>query len=908
MDIYKYLVLVKGQDKTEQIRHIDYQGGLCKVTFRNGTYHYSRSDLTWINALGRMDCGDQVVYARGILLQNVSQIINFGRIKKVVYKNGYSEIYRSWEVSIQKNVISTGRPREAFSYLKAVAQEISLIIDGQYNILGQQYSNIKAIGEGTVLGSFLSERPSVRKFQLCDTILYPFGLNKSQKTAVENALTSQISIIQGPPGTGKTQTILNILANIVCAKKSVAVVSNNNAAIENVIQKLKNNDLDFLTACLGNKENKSLFLRSQSGSYPQMNSWILEEEEKKNVSNQIKALTDQLNKQMELKEKGAFLDQQLRELEAESHYFEEYYEDSYVEAREIKKADSKKLLSLWNEFEDLAQGNQRTGFWSKVGLCFKYGFSVFQLFKLDPREAISNIQKQYYEVKKEELFQEKKKLEEQSEQYNFSENLDLLTKFSMMYFKDQMAGKYRGSEKRTVFDRSIFHQKSAMLVKEYPVILSTTYSIKNCLEENFLYDYIIIDEASQVDLVTGVLAMSCAKNMVIVGDTKQLPNVVTAEEIKISKKYWKEGLDIRFHFEEQSLLSSAVLTWENAKSVLLREHYRCNLDIINFCNQKFYDNQLIIMSKNKEEDEKIPTLSLYKTPEGNHARNHMNQREIDVIKNEVLPKYVEKGELNIGIITPYKDQVSAMKKQLPDFCEIDTVHKFQGREKDIIILSSVLNEIDDFVNDPNMLNVAVSRAVKSLAVVTSGNKINENTYYGELAKYIEYNNYSVVESKTYSVFDLLYKEYYKERQKYLARHKRISEWDSENLMYGVIEEVLSRYRELDCSCHVPLAMVIKDVSGLEEREIEYVLNPLTHLDFLIFKKLDKSPVLGIEVDGVKFHQEGCKQAERDKRKNHIMETVAIPFIRLRTDGSNEKQILTQKLEEVTTSYEKNLKR
>ena len=82
MDIYKYLVLVKGQDKTEQIRHIDYQGGLCRVTFRNGMYHYSRSDLTWINALGRMDCGDQVVYARGILLQNVSQIINFGRIKR----------------------------------------------------------------------------------------------------------------------------------------------------------------------------------------------------------------------------------------------------------------------------------------------------------------------------------------------------------------------------------------------------------------------------------------------------------------------------------------------------------------------------------------------------------------------------------------------------------------------------------------------------------------------------------------------------------------------------------------------------------------------------------------------------------------------------------------------------------
>ncbi len=391
----------------------------------------------------------------------------------------------------------------------------------------------------------------------------------------------------------------------------------------------------------------------------------------------------------------------------------------------------------------------------------------------------------YYEVKYKELTKELKELENQSEKYKFEETFDQLTDLSMVCFKDKIARKYSGSEKRVVFDQSYFNQKSTKFLAEYPVILSTTYSIKNCLENNLIYDYIIVDEASQVDLVTGVLAMSCAKNIVIVGDSKQLPNVMTEEGRKTSQKYWREGMSERFNFATQSLLSSAILTWENAKSVLLREHYRCASDIINFCNQKFYDDQLIIMTKSEDEDNDIPALKLYKTTEGNLARNHINQREIDVIKNEILPEYTDKGELDIGIITPYRDQVEEMKKQLPDFCEIDTVHKFQGREKDVIILSSVLNDINDFVNDPNMLNVAVSRAVKSLAVVTSGNKSNEKTYYGDLARYIKYQNYSVVESKTYSVFDMLYKEYYQERKKYLARHKRISEWDSENLMYGV---------------------------------------------------------------------------------------------------------------------------
>ena len=70
-------------------------------------------------------------------------------------------------------------------------------------------------------------------------MIYPFGLNQSQKLAVERALSSKISIIQGPPGTGKTQTILNMIANVVKKRKTVAVVSNNNSATHNVAENWK---------------------------------------------------------------------------------------------------------------------------------------------------------------------------------------------------------------------------------------------------------------------------------------------------------------------------------------------------------------------------------------------------------------------------------------------------------------------------------------------------------------------------------------------------------------------------------------------------------------------------------------------------------------------------------------------
>lgn len=71
-------------------------------------------------------------------------------------------------------------------------------------------------------------------------LIYPFGCNASQKIAVSNAFENQISVIQGPPGTGKTQTILNIIANIVRQGKTVMVVSNNNSATANVLEKLEN--------------------------------------------------------------------------------------------------------------------------------------------------------------------------------------------------------------------------------------------------------------------------------------------------------------------------------------------------------------------------------------------------------------------------------------------------------------------------------------------------------------------------------------------------------------------------------------------------------------------------------------------------------------------------------------------
>ena len=97
-----------------------------------------------------------------------------------------------------------------------------------------------------------------------DELIFPFGCNLSQMRAVKKTFANRLCLIEGPPGTGKTQTILNLIANAVLQGKSVAIVSNNNAATKNVREKL--GEFKFIVASLGSLENQRNFFDSQSSA------------------------------------------------------------------------------------------------------------------------------------------------------------------------------------------------------------------------------------------------------------------------------------------------------------------------------------------------------------------------------------------------------------------------------------------------------------------------------------------------------------------------------------------------------------------------------------------------------------------------------------------------------------------
>ncbi len=901
------MIIIKGEIKTPDIISCMYNQYTKKmdVKFNNGkAYSYTPSNVEWLKDPQVLNPNMYRISREGREIFKYTAIYEFrgayGSYWHICFGDGSERDYRRSELHIVESCLSQSQAANVFEYIKQIAglSDIRNEETGE-KLLFKRFARISFVGNDVALAKYLNpsslqDEKRGREY----TPIFPFGCNNSQYKAVKNAMENQISVIQGPPGTGKTQTILNIIANILMQGKTVQIVSNNNSATENVYEKLSSPkyNLGVIAATLGSFKNRKLFVEHQDTNYPDFSSWKIEENSNE-LQKRIAELSSRLKTVFDKQEKLACLRQELSQLVTEQEYYNQYVEESDVDIENRKfrkKLSSKHWMVLWQECQLISEEKKAIGLWFKIKAFFKYRVTDWNFYKQDISKMITTFQAMYYRAKQVELSEEIADIEKYLNSVNKNLLEDLCNQ-SMVILKDKLARKYESNSSRKIFSEDDLWKKPYDVLAEYPVILSTTFSSRNSLNSDVVYDYLIMDEASQVDIATGALALSCARNVVIVGDTKQLPNVVT-DDIKVRAKAIFDTFDVNEGYRyTKSFLQSVLDVMPNVTQTLLREHYRCHPKIINFCNQKFYRGELIIMTTDKGEED---VLTVVKTVVGNHERDHYSQRQIDVIKNEIIPKYVFNPE-ETGIIAPYKNQVEALSREITDI-DAATVHKFQGKEKENIIISTVDDEISDFADDPYLINVAVSRAKKRLMLVVSGNEQAKERNITDLIDYIQYNNFEVAESKIYSIFDYLYKQYTEERMAYLQKHKKVSEYDSENLMYSLVEEIISdnKYSSLDVVCHFPLNLLIKNPELLNEQECQYAMNTATHLDVLIYNRIGKKPVLAIEVDGYEYHKEDTVQASRDLLKNHIMKLYEIPLLRFKTNGSGEKEKIMEMLDKL----------
>ncbi|SCZ80505.1 AAA domain-containing protein [Pseudobutyrivibrio xylanivorans] len=905
LDAKRWMIVIKDEIKTNQIANYNWNKATNKhdITFSNGkTFSYLPGNVIVMREPKVLKPENFIIWTTdGQELFDIDWIYEFSdgndKYWHIEFKT-YEYSYKKSDLIVRENCLATPKTARVFDYLKDVSGLSKLPgSEGEGKILKKYYENINFVSDSSALYYYLNGDNNLNKYNV-EHIIFPFGCNKSQYKAVRNALENQISVIQGPPGTGKTQTILNIIANLLLANKSIIVVSNNNSATANVLEKLAKEKygMDFLVAALGSVENKTAFIESQTGRYPDLSSWRKDVSDR-NLLREIDFIATQLQKVYQLKEDIANLKLEKHDVELEAKHFEEFYDENVDDFNAIKirgNIPSEKVMMLWLEIQDRADRGKNLSLFQKLRSVFVYGIANWDFYKQDLSKIISVLQRLYYKNKLIELENELSNIERELENSNAADE-NILEKQSLEYLKSFIEKKYDWKKARVQFDSDDLYKNSESVLREYPIVLSTTFSARNSLNSRTTeYDYVIMDEASQVDVATGALALSCAKNAVIVGDLKQLSNVVTPEVSKQSDVIF-EGYSINeaYDFGKNSFLKSVTRLLKNVPSTLLREHYRCNPLIIEFCNRKFYDNELVIMT---EDNGARKPLKVYKTTPGNHTREGglLNERQIDVIKEEVLPE-LNMDLKDIGVVAPYNKQVDALKAAIPGI-DAATVHKYQGREKDAIIICVVDDYNQGFMEDSYLLNVAISRAKDNLAIVISGNTMPKTGNIPDLVSYIQYNNMEVVESKVYSVFDYLYKQYAEQRWQYLKNRRKISQYDSENLMYALLQDILKDYTFLDVSCFTHLYTVIKDISKLTDDEARYAFNPGTHLDFLLYKKLGKEPFLAIEVDGFNYHKVGTAQHERDLKKNSILEKCDLPLLRLPTNGSGEREKIIAAIE------------
>lgn len=826
---------------------------------------------------------------------------------EVIFNDGKKFSYNIENVEIVESILKEENTNNVLTYLKEVANTVGLqvkINNKELNILSNHFSKIDFIPTNSILGSYLNgQLIKLQKSKKIDDpdIVFPFGFNLSQKIAVERALNNKLSIIEGPPGTGKTQTILNLVANIVMNGQSVAVVSSNNSATQNVFEKLLKYKVDFIVANLGNTANKNVFIENQA-EIPDIKNWMISAEERMITLRILNKISRDLELKLELKNKLSAIKQEFSSLEIEVQHFQKMMDLKNKVEINRKFKNSSDLLDLWL----LAEEYEKPSFFRKA---YNYLLSFFSKIasnkelierlanKYSINDLITEFQKKYYELKRQELINEIYNIEKELSLFKFEEKMNEYSRLSLKLFQSNLQNKYK--EGRSVgYKLSDLKFNAEDFLKDYPVVLSTTYSLLTSLSRDMVYDYVIIDESSQVDVCTGALTLSCAKNLVVVGDLKQLPHVVDRNMSDATDLIFNNfKIHQAYRYKNHNIMSSLMELFPNIPVTLLKEHYRCHPKIIEFCNKKFYDGQLVILTDQAMEQE---PLVVYKTVEGKHARNRSNQRQVDIILTEIIPKYdLNLNDGSVGIISPYRNQTNLLQKTFANTkVKADTVDKFQGQENKVVILSTVDNEITDFTDNAQRLNVAISRAINKLILIVNDDETLQDRNIGDLINYIEYNNLTVEHSQVSSVFDFLFKSYSDRRKEFLKNKKIISRFDSENLMFNLIKNVFSELNitSLDIVPHIPLKMIFKEPSLLNSEEFRFVVKTQSHVDFLIFDQLSKMPKYAIEVDGVSFHKAGERQSERDHMKDEIFKKYNIPLLRFRTDGSNEKEKLTLFLE------------
>ena len=279
------------------------------------------------------------------------------------------------------------------------------------------------------------------------------------------------------------------------------------------------------------------------------------------------------------------------------------------------------------------------------------------------------------------------------------------------------------------------------------VICATTTFNEDLIGDRY-FDMAVIDEACQSTEPGCWVPLRFCHRVILAGDHMQLPPTV------LSKEAADEGFAI-------SLMERQIELWGDKITRRLDVQYRMNHAIMDFSSEQFYDNALVADDSVKEHvlaelpgvqddyftrqivtfiDSAGANWDEELEPEGLSKRN---PQEAKMVLHQVAQLHeagVDYGD--IAVIAPYAAQVRLLRDQFEgQGLEIDTVDGFQGREKEVVVISLVrsnaINEIG-FLSDRRRMNVALTRARRKLIVIGDSATLGVDDFFSKFFDYAEY--------------------------------------------------------------------------------------------------------------------------------------------------------------------------
>lgn len=251
----------------------------------------------------------------------------------------------------------------------------------------------------------------------------------------------------------------------------------------------------------------------------------------------------------------------------------------------------------------------------------------------------------------------------------------------------------------------------------------------------------IVDEATQCCEAENVIPLLLGVNkLILVGDPNQLPATIISQE---AKKY---GLDQSLFFRIQN----AFQRMKDNPIIMLNTQYRMAYAISYWPNKFFYGGQLKNDISNVH---RFPfhNYRLFNINSNQNDDKFSNTNEAEFVSNLILCMMVnlnfEKWESNIsiGVVTPYNNQKHLISEKfnakiltVPDSIqkrftiEINTIDRFQGQERDIILMSCVRSNGIGFLSNPQRLCVALTRARHCLIICGNFTTFMRDTMWNAL--------------------------------------------------------------------------------------------------------------------------------------------------------------------------------